>query len=112
MRLADLDPEFLQYEAREGRVFHHVVDAIADAHGIMFLCPKCFVANGGPVRTHRVICWQPGKVPDDAKPGPGRWTLAGTNFDDLSLVAGSSSVLLQGGCRWHGFVQDGSVRDA
>jgi hypothetical protein len=50
-------------------------------------------------------------VPDDAKPGPGRWSLVGTGFDDLTLDGdgGSRSVLLLGGCAWHGFVTNGEV---
>jgi hypothetical protein len=86
------------------------VDTIAEADGVWFLCPKCFVANGGPVGTHGVICWFVGKVPDDIDPKPGRWTPTGTGLHDLTFVpsAGrSSSVLLTGGCGWHGIVSAG-----
>ncbi len=110
LRLTDLEPRFLRYECRADGVHHVEVDSIAEAQGLMFLCPKCYVANGGCVGTHRIICWSRSRgVPDDAKPGPGRWDLVGTGFDDLSLLAGSSSVQLLGGCNWHGFVTGGEV---
>jgi hypothetical protein len=42
-------------------------------------------------------------------PTPGRWDFQGTGLQDLTLVAGSSSVLLTGGCRAHFFVRDGEI---
>lgn len=80
----------------------------ADCDGLMFLCPKCYAENHGPVGTHMVICWKP-HVPQDVSPRPGRWSQEGTGLDDLRLVAGSSSIALQGGCGWHGFVGMGGV---
>lgn len=105
MNLTQLEPEFIKHKG--GGIFS-VVETIAEATGVMFLCPKCYQANGGPLGTHRVLCWSP-VVPANIKPGPGRWTLVGTGLHDLSLVAGSSSVQLQGGCNWHGFVTGGVV---
>lgn len=89
-----------------------IVETLAEADGVMFLCPKCFADNAGPVGTHTVICWFVGKVPDDVDPKPGRWTPTGTGLADLTFVpsAGRShSVLLTGGCRWHGFVANGDA---
>jgi hypothetical protein len=89
-----------------------IVDTLIEADGVMFLCPKCFVENSGPVGTHRVICWFVGKVPDDVVPKPGRWTPTGTDLHDLTFVpsAGRShSVLLTGACGWHGFVVNGGA---
>lgn len=132
MKLIELQPRFLRYEKRldtwtevdrqpgpgetAATVPHHVVtamrafwpfaDGIEDAMGIEFLCPKCFVANGGPVGTHAVICWS------SSRGVPGRWRLVGTGFNDLSLMeepGKSRSVLLLGGCAWHGFVTNGEV---
>lgn len=111
MKLSDLEPGFLRYVEEEGRVTHHYVEHISEATGVQFLCPKCFAANGGRIGTHLIICWAP-SVPQNARPGPGRWKLVGTGLDDLSLVAGSSSVHITGGCQWHGFVENGNVRDA
>jgi hypothetical protein len=79
----------------------HEVETVAEADGVWFLCPKCFVANGGSVGTHWVcILW---------KVGPGerfnrgvRWKFeGGTSLSDLSL---SPSIQTHGGCAWHGFV--------
>lgn len=84
------------------------VDALAEADGVLFLCPKCFEANGGEVGTHSVICWRP-RVPPDVCPRPGRWEFHGTGLGDLTLVAGSSSVLLQAGCAAHFCVRAGAI---
>jgi hypothetical protein len=126
VKLIELNPQFLQF--REERVdptqfvdgvLHPSgirttfprVDDIHQAHGIRFLCPKCYGANGGAAGTHSVICWFEGRVPDHAQPGPGRWNPTGTGFEDLSFVPGkkSHSVLLIGGCAWHGFLKNGDV---
>jgi len=108
VRLTELDPEFLVVEGPDR---WRRTDDIRGADGVIFLCPKCFAANGGPIGTHRVICWSP-KVPPDMDPKPDRWNLVGTGYEDLSLVAGSSSILLTSGCRWHGFVKGGEVTGA
>jgi hypothetical protein len=85
------------------------VDTVAEADGLRLLCPKCYDDPPvGPVGTHSVICWSP-KIGQDHLPGPGRWDLVGTSLDDLTLIAGSSSVLLQGGCGAHFFVRQGHV---
>lgn len=100
-------------EERTGPVeFIPHVDTLAEADGVWFLCPKCFVANGGSVGTHGVICWFVGKVSDDVDPKPGRWTPTGTGLHDLTFVPSEGrtpSVLLTGGCGWHGHVAAGSA---
>lgn len=84
--------------------------SMADADGVVFLCPKCFAANGGPVGTHHVLCWFVGRVPDGESPGPGRWVPSGTGIDDLTFVGpNAASVQLTEGCRWHGFVRNGEA---
>jgi len=83
-------------------------ETFTEADGVGFLCPVCFEENGGPVGTHAVICWRP-HVPSHVDPKPGRWEFAGTTLDDLTLVAGSSSVLLRGGCGAHFFVRSGRI---
>jgi hypothetical protein len=40
-----------------------------------------------------------------------RWSLQGTSIDDLTLVAGSSSVYLKGTCDAHFFVRGGAIVD-
>lgn len=88
------------------------VDSIAEADGIFFVCPKCWTENGGDRKgVHGIICWRP-RVPQTTSPTPGRWEFEGTGYGDLTLVAGSSSILLTGGCAWHGFIRNGDVTNA
>lgn len=130
MRLIDLDPQLYRLDIRvEARTFivgdpskwkagdpteervgpceyYMPVDVLADAHGVMLSCPKC--------RSHKVLCWFAGRVADDVKPNPGRWTPAGTCFDDLTLNAPPNnphrSVKLEGGgCGAHFYVTNGDV---
>lgn len=107
LSLRELDAHFIRLNAQGFRR----VDSLEEAHGLLFLCPKCFLANKGPVGTHTVLCFFRGRgVPDDEKPGPGRWNPAGTGLDDLSFVGPEQcSVDLRGsaGCRWHGNVLNG-----
>lgn len=105
--LLDLEPEFLK--VIDERMFHCEGVSIDEADGICFLCPKCFAANSGSCGTHSVICWRP-NVPQTIHPTPGRWDFRGNGFEDLSLVAGSSSILLHGGCNAHFFVENGHIR--
>jgi len=101
------DADFYDWE---GPCDHLIdVDTIDQADGLFLLCPKCYDDPPvGRVGTHRVICWSP-KISQDHDPKPGRWNFVGTSVDDLTLVAGSSSVLLQGGCGAHFFVRQGRV---
>lgn len=109
--LRDLEAYFVRYESPTG--WRHV-DHLAEATGLHMLCPKCFTFNAGPVGTHAVLCWFRGRgVPDEMDPKPGRWTPSGSSLDDLTFVPGdppiSVSVLLTGGCGWHGHVRNGAV---
>ncbi len=111
LTLRELEGNFIKYDGPKS--FHTGV-SFEEASGVMFLCPLCFKDNNGPVGTHSVICWSRSKgVPDDTSPGPGRWKLDGTSVDDLTLNAepgqSARSVLLTGGCGWHGFVDNGAV---
>lgn len=113
MRLSELKPELLTRHIEDGHIIYRTAISLADADGIQFLCPKCFAQNGGPVGTHSCICWFEGKVPDTAKPGPGRWKPSGTGIEDLTFVPYEGqplvSVLLNGGCAWHGNIMNGEV---
>lgn len=111
MKLAALEPEFVRW--KDGGIIRKV-RGIAKAQGVMFLCPKCFQANGGKRGTHRVVCWSRSRgVPDSAQPGPGRWTLDGTGLKDLTLngdpPGNARSVQLIGGCAWHGHITNAEV---
>lgn len=106
MKLADLEPEFVARADGDG---FHKVETLAEAQGLLFLCPKCYGANAGPVGTHSVLAWFKGRgVPDDAEPGPGRWEPSGTGFPDLTL---NPSVDITGfmSCNWHGWIQNGEA---
>jgi hypothetical protein len=134
MKLTELDPHFIRYEERietweravgpdetwreRGCPTETVtgprqilldVPTIAEAQGVRFLCPKCFASHGGAVGTHSVICWAP-SVPQTVTPTGGRWELLGAGLGDLTLRAGSSSVLLTSGCHAHFFIEAGAVR--
>jgi hypothetical protein len=108
MRLSDLKSEFLVIT---GENTHQRCASLAQAQGVMFMCPKCFEANRSPVGTHWVLCWFAGRgVPDNRVPIPGRWHPHGTEIDDLTFVGpGAVSVLLTAGCRWHGFIRNGEA---
>lgn len=105
--LVELEAEFVRYT--DGGGIYHPVD-LANAQGVMFLCPACFATNGGKVGTHRVLSWFRGRgVPDDAKPGPGRWEPEGSDLNDLTLRP-SIDLSIGDGCKWHGFVTSGSAK--
>ena len=102
---------FIRRSVEDGHDVYRVVENIEDADGVAFLCPLCVQTNGGRVCTHAVICWRP-RVPPDVDPKPGRWEFQGTGLDDLTLIsrcAGSSSILLKGGCGAHFFIRNGQI---
>ncbi len=113
-RLEELEAVFVWYQERDGAITIRNVGSISEAQGVRFACPACFKKNGGLVGTHSVICWSRSRgAPDHASPKPGRWAMVGTSLDDLTLNADppgtARSVLLTGGCGWHGFVTNGSA---
>ena len=110
MKLRDLEPEFIRdvLNGGEGRGFHRV-DSLLEAQGIIFQCPVCVDTNG-----HMVICWSRSRgAPEDVSPFPGRWAMAGSGFDDLSLNVDTGnekdSVQLLGRCNAHFHVKNGEV---
>ena len=111
MKLTDLQPQFLRRVSNSSYVD---VDTLAEADGILFLCPKCFHSGSTHVGCHSELCWFRGKVPDDCYPGPGRWTPSGTGYNDLTFVPGepkqATSVLNTTGCKAHYLVENGEVR--
>lgn len=88
------------------------VDSLVQAQGIWFLCPLCFTKNNGPVGTHMIDVTFAGRgVPDDHGShgdggAPARWQVSGTGFEDLTTTP---SILLIGGCNWHGFITQGMI---
>lgn len=110
MKLSLLEPELLKRK-QDGDSVMGVLFSKAD--GLFFVCPLCY-SNNGMKRpgVHGIICWQP-HVPQDVTPGPGRWTFKGSSLEDITLVAGSSSIHLTGpGCGAHFFIENGMVRTA
>lgn len=111
MKFADLNPHFVQLtrsEAPCNEWSFHTVATLAEADGVMFLCPVHFEKNGGAAGTHSVICWfQNRDIPPELTPGPGRWEAwhGEQGLSDLSL---SPSVDLGNG-DWHGHVKGGVV---
>lgn len=116
LRLRDLQASFLRLDRTADRTLYHRVESIDEAQGVIFLCPKCFKANGGSVGTHMIICWSRSRgVPDDEPPGPGRWYLGGRSLDDLILDGEGGqprSIQLTSDCGWHGYVTHGEITDA
>jgi anti-sigma factor ChrR (cupin superfamily) len=111
VRLTELEPEWVMLvpapPVPKGTCMK--VDTLPEADGIFFLCPKCWMGNGGRREgVHQILCWQP-NVPQDVHPVPGRWKFEGTSFEDLTLVAGSSSVALVGGCEAHFWIRNGEI---
>lgn len=110
MRLSDLEAQLYRYA---GDKSFAPVNSVAEADSVMFLCPACFIANGGNVGTHSIRVDFRGKaVPDDvcihnSDGTPVRWDASGTTIEDLTL---GPSILLLSGCAWHGFVEQGGIR--
>ena len=126
MKLSELEPQLFRIERRvepyriqnnEGvvedavgpRLYLVNVDTIAEADGIMFLCPLCFKNNNGNVGTHSCQCIRPSIPQSPDLTGPGRWELVGTGYHDLSLVSNPTSVQLLSGCKAHFTVSNGEV---
>jgi hypothetical protein len=109
VKLTDLEPKFCKLTDHPNDGSWRDDATFDNNDGLMFLCPLCWTKNKGPISTHRVICWKP-HVPAHISPGPGRWNQTGTGLADLSLVAGSSSVKLEGGCAWHGHITAGEIK--
>lgn len=116
MKLVHLEPQFVQYfEDEIGRYLRHVPD-LGHAHGVQFLCPSCFVRNGGAVGTHLIeVTFSDRGVRDDqgshGRTGaPSRWTVSGTGFANLTLKPSVQIDPAKPACDgWHGFVTNGEV---
>jgi hypothetical protein len=137
MKLRDLDPWFIRYESRietwervlgdplkwksgdptesvtGPREYMVKVETLAEAQGIFFQCPKCAAIAHQPGRgPHYVQVTFAGRGATNAqgchgKSGePTRWEVSGTGFDDLTT---KPSILLYGGCEWHGFITNGDA---
>ena len=120
MRLTELEPQFVRYVTQgheeqfaEGRAtpaeYLHHLDSLAEAQGIVFLCPTCIVKNSGTVGTHAIEVTFAGRGAQDHQGShnreskPSRWNVSGSGYSDLTLHPS-----VDAGC-WHGFVTNGEA---
>jgi len=112
VRLTDLEPVLVQHQVRDGRRWNIPVHGVAEAHGVLFLCPTCWTKNGGPVGTHGVLVTFNGRgVPNELgsqsrNGGPSRWSAAGETVHNLTLQPSIDCEC------WHGYVTAGEVTNA
>ena len=107
--LARLRPRLrrLTHIGADGSWIARRTDAVAGAHGLLHLCPLCWLRNGGPRGTHAMLCWTP-EVPQTIPPLGGRWPMTGTGVADITLTG---SVLISClPCQAHYFIARGQVR--
>ena len=119
MKLTELNPVFITMPVQEEHwTFQATEDGPDGAGGIRFDCPQCRLhpendpwhVNSNGERRHRLTLYVPDAFDGDPNIGPGRWSLVGDSFENLSLDGGSSSsVLCEYGCRAHFFVKDGHI---
>lgn len=111
MKLTELEPSFLLISEQDENTYQ-MVDNIAEAQGVSFLCPKCMADRGGKPPIHSIICWFDGRgVPNELHPKPGRWNPSGHGYTDLTFVGpGATSVLLAGGCQAHFHIENGEIK--
>jgi|SRR5581483_523604 len=108
MKLIDLEPRLFRLADINGdSASLERVDSLAEAQGIRFVCPKCFVSNNGPIGTHYIICLFRDKgIPNNIMQTIARWFVSGKDFSDLTLTP---SILLPDNCMWHGFITNGMI---
>jgi hypothetical protein len=135
VKLRGLDPWFIRYETKVEsysrvigdpltwksgdptetvtgpREYMVRVETLAEAQGIFFRCPKCANGNGHGHGHYCQVTFAGRGVADTqgchGKNGePTRWQVSGTGLDDLTTTP---SILLYGGCEWHGFITNGDA---
>lgn len=138
MKLTELEPQFIRYEVcretvdvitgpdetwrergcpchpdERDREYRVPVTTLAEAQGIDFLCPVCFVKNGGPMGTHGVDVTFADRGVSDAlgshndKGAPSRWSVSGSDVSNLTTQP--SIFLTSSPCQWHGFITNGET---
>lgn len=133
MKLRDLDAKFIRYETRMDtwrqvlpgvtytgeeyqteevpgpREFMVDVETLAEAKGVFLQCPICRQPDGSGhylqvTFANRGVGDSQGSHGKDG--GPTRWEVSGTGLDDLTT---KPSILLDGGCNWHGYITNGDA---
>jgi hypothetical protein len=123
-RLTDLEANFLRWYERapdedERRLNTHwpadkmldyfqEVPTLAEAHGIMFICPKGLAAGDA----HSIMVFfagssVPPRLGKNSKGVTVRWTASGTGLADLTLTPSVQEE--SGACLWHGHVTNGEA---
>jgi len=98
------------------RGYRHV-ETLAEADGVWFLCPKCYVKNGGVLGTHMIAIGfadrdcLPGSYSQDRNGVDTRWNVSGADIDSLTLTPSIdlSQPEIVSCCGWHGFVGSNGV---
>jgi len=102
MKLTDLEPKFRKLN-EAGQL--QEVETIEEAEVVTYLCPKCFLKNGGAVGTHLFMTpnkkLQPGTLG-----GKIYWEWTGKGMDDLTT---NPSILDVGGCGAHFYIKNGEI---
>lgn len=119
MKLTTLEPEFYRYEQRieeydtvdgkitDPRLYRVPVKTIEEAQCIFFICPLCFEKSYHQVEVTFADRGVEDKFGSHNKEGePVRWNVSGSDFSNLTTTP---SILLEGGCNWHGFITNGEV---
>jgi hypothetical protein len=116
MKLTDLEPQFMRYVTNESGNYLHHVETVAEAQGIQFLCPVCFVKNGGNVGTHGIeVSFADRGVQDhqgshNREGKPSRWNVSGTGYTDLTTTPSILIDPAKPACDgWHGYITNGEV---
>ncbi len=109
--LSQLEAEFLKCSLETagpfvGRDLLSRVATLAEADGIMFMCPKCFETNGHQVRVFFRGRGAPDRLGKNSKGVTVRWNASGTGLADLVLTP---SIQIEGCCGWHGFVGSSGI---
>lgn len=139
MKLSELEPEFYRYDRRMMGVDMCIGDPATwrergcpsehrdelrdvrtpapfpEAQLLWFICPKCAHEKGTTVGCHyiEVTFADRGVLADQGvtnKKGEYvRWNVSGAGFDNLTITP---SILIEGGCEWHGFITNGEISTA
>lgn len=116
MRLTELEPQFMRYETSDHEYLREV-DSLAEAQGVQFLCPSCFVRNNGNIGTHYIeVTFADRGVLDNQgshnrEGRPSRWIVSGTGYSDLTTLPSILIDEAKPACDgWHGHITNGEVR--
>lgn len=103
MKLIDLDAHLVIATSLTDIDYLPAMAAVADAHGVMFECPKC--------HNHSVLVWFKDRPQLHGAWEPlARWTATGHTLHDLTLTP-SINLDTPGatGCKWHGWLMNGDA---